>query len=267
MKTYLGIQGYSKAFVKFSCLDEHVRLGQTLWNRFIKIEHTLSLKDEPVFAILKQRTSEWRSEIAKKALVAVNCFFTQYEELTTPEGCALYVAWAAPQNKFDTDKNGRRIIIPPKVYPYMWKEAIETAPGSFETKGAFRHPCIIETFAYFMETISQVPKEVQEKQGYFPIAALALCTAAVERAFKFYKTGKLVIPHKRSARKFSKHLWGFATGEIIRATRKLSPKQWGKLKELTMEYTEGIMGQSEEFMCEKAGVRTGRALCIEEDSD
>ncbi|KAF8414531.1 hypothetical protein L210DRAFT_3658971 [Boletus edulis BED1] len=79
---------------------EHVRLGQTLWNRFIKIEHTLSLKDEPVFAILKQRTSEWRSEIAKKALVAVNCFFTQYEELTTPEGCALYVAWAAPQNKF-----------------------------------------------------------------------------------------------------------------------------------------------------------------------
>ncbi|KAG6369958.1 hypothetical protein JVT61DRAFT_12589 [Boletus reticuloceps] len=170
------------------------------------------------------------------------------------------------QNKFGTDGKGKKIIIFPKVYPYMWKEAIET-PGSFETKGVFCHPCIIATFAYFMGTISLVPKEVQDRQGHSPIGALALCTAAVERALRFYQTGKLVIPPKRSARKFSKCLWGFATGEIVRATSKLSPKQWGKLKELTMECTEEVLGQSKELMCERAGVRTGRALCIERDSD
>jgi hypothetical protein len=43
---------------------------------------------------LKQRTCEWRGEIAKKALIAVHIFFSDYKELISSEARAEYVAWA-----------------------------------------------------------------------------------------------------------------------------------------------------------------------------
>lgn len=139
-----------------------------------------------------------------------------------------------------------------------------------------------------MTTISNVPPDVQSKWPH-PSAGLAICTVAVsfilfylivtvygilpdimfqvERAFRFWKTGHLVIPSKRSSRKFSKNLWGFATGELIRSTKCLTDKQWKKLKTLAMDCLEGTVGVTEEVLCVRAKVSTGRAFCFEHDSE
>jgi hypothetical protein len=78
---------------------------------------------------LKQRICEWRGEIAKKALLAVEHFFAQHEELTTPEGRVAYIAWAVPKNQFTVGRYGKKTIIPPGVYPYMWEEVNESESG------------------------------------------------------------------------------------------------------------------------------------------
>lgn len=133
-----------------------------------------------------------------------------------------------------------------------------------------------------MTTIANIP--VDSQAGWAPPAAgLAICTIAVsyfiivtlwsnyffevERAFRYWKTGHLVIPSKRVSRKFSKNHWGFATGEIIRSTECLTSKQWKKLKALAMECMEGLIGVPEEVMCVRAKVSTGRAYCVEDDSE
>ncbi|KAF8432345.1 hypothetical protein L210DRAFT_985816 [Boletus edulis BED1] len=86
------LPGYPASYWKFrdnvlprwytyvTCLDDpwdllhpvHVELAQRLWDKYVKVPHTVALVDEPVFALLKQRTSEWRSQIAKKAILAVH---------------------------------------------------------------------------------------------------------------------------------------------------------------------------------------------------
>lgn len=92
------------------------------------------------------------------------------------------------------------------------------------------------------------------------------CFFKIERAFKYWETGELVLPSKK-ARKFSKKLWGFATGEVTRAAGHFTEKQWDKLKALAMDNMGDMMERGEEVYCEKAKVSTGRAHCVEEDSD
>ncbi|KAF8432346.1 hypothetical protein L210DRAFT_869453, partial [Boletus edulis BED1] len=89
----------------------------------------------------------------------------------------------------------------------------------------------------------------------------------VERAFKLWGTGELVIPANKTHRKFSKRLWGFATGEVVRSAANLSQKQWEKLKGMAKECMHHLTDQCEELICERVGVSTGRTLCFEEDSD
>ncbi|KAF8137038.1 hypothetical protein EV363DRAFT_1394616 [Boletus edulis] len=189
-----------------TCLDDpwdllhpvHVELTQRLWDKYVKVPHT-------------------RSQIAKKAILAVHCFFTEYEELQTLEGCATYVAW----KKFH--KKG---------------------------KGAFHHLCIIRTLAYLFETVAQVPSDRLENRELK--GGLALCTVAVERAFKLWRTGELVIPTNKTHRK---------------SAANLSQKQWEKLKGMAKECMHHLTDQCEELICERVGVSTGRTLCFEEDSD
>lgn len=85
---------------------------------------------------LKQRVCEWRGEIAKKALQAVERFFGEHQELTTPEGRATYVAWAVPENHFTLNRVGVKIIVPPEVYPYMW-EIVEMKSGKLVSVSSF----------------------------------------------------------------------------------------------------------------------------------
>lgn len=97
---------------------------------------------------LKQRVCEWRSEIAKRALLAVEHFFSDYEELATEEARAAYIEWAVPKNEYRIDKMGVRVIVPPTIYPYMWMQVIETESGSSVSVhflGMMRCGCVYET--------------------------------------------------------------------------------------------------------------------------
>jgi hypothetical protein len=76
-----------------------------------------------------------------------------------------------------------------------------------------------------------------------------------------------VTPSQRSARKFFKCLWGFVFSEIIIAIEYLTEKQWKKIRVLAIDQIGGLPEQNEEMICQKAGVRTGRAFCVEDDSE
>ncbi|KAG8214418.1 hypothetical protein J3R82DRAFT_9425 [Butyriboletus roseoflavus] len=226
----------------------HIQLAQQLWYKYVR---------------LKQRVCEWRKDIAKKALLAVKHFFDSYE--STTEARAEYVSWAVPTSKLTLDKKGRKIIIPPAVYPYMWREVIENESGSMTTRSAFCHPCILQTFAHVLETMRKVPAETQTHRN--PVAGLSLSTIAVERAFKYWKTGDFVVPSQKSTGKFSKQAWRFPFNEVLKATNHLTEKQWKKIRELAEEQLEGLIEQTKELLCEKSGIITGRAFCFENDSD
>lgn len=130
---------------------DHVVFAQQLWSRYVPVKHQLGIRNEPVFAIvskdscfvmiltmavkMKQRACEWRGEIAKKALLAVEHFFGQHTELESPEGRAAYVAWAVPENQFIVDR-GQKTIIPPGIYPYMWEDVGESEAGDLVRLGA-----------------------------------------------------------------------------------------------------------------------------------
>lgn len=62
-------------------------------------------------------------------MIAIEHFFADHEELTTAEGREIYVGWAVPDNHFGIDRLGRKKIIPPEVYPYMWKQVVEMESG------------------------------------------------------------------------------------------------------------------------------------------
>ena len=78
----------------------HVLFAQKLWNKtFLKINCTVTLRNDPIFALvcllstlwllltlleIKQHTYDWQSDIAARALQAVEAFFNWYKELDSP---------------------------------------------------------------------------------------------------------------------------------------------------------------------------------------
>jgi len=59
--------------------------------------------------------------------------------------------------------------------------------------------------------------------GHFPITALALCVAAVERAIQTYRTGRFV----KSADSFCEEKWGDATQSYVKViAEKVTADNW-----------------------------------------
>ncbi|KIM68550.1 hypothetical protein SCLCIDRAFT_105605 [Scleroderma citrinum Foug A] len=76
----------------------HVLFAQKLWNKtFPKINCMITLRNNPIFALIKQHTYDWQSDIATCALQAVEAFFNQYKELDSPVERADYVKWTVPK--------------------------------------------------------------------------------------------------------------------------------------------------------------------------
>ena len=57
---------------------------------------------------IKQHTYDWQSDIATRALQAVEAFFNWYKELDSPAEQADYVKWAVPEVIEVVDARGRR---------------------------------------------------------------------------------------------------------------------------------------------------------------
>lgn len=74
---------------------------------------------------MKQKTYDWRGDLAEAAQKAVNSFFEKFEQFVIPQNRADYVKWAVPLPEEGIDSNGRKYPILPDIYPYMWKRMDE----------------------------------------------------------------------------------------------------------------------------------------------
>ena len=53
---------------------------------------------------------------------AVAAFFDHYVKLNTPAARCAYVTWAIPEPDVKVDAKGQKVLIPPPIYPYMWRD-------------------------------------------------------------------------------------------------------------------------------------------------
>ena len=120
----------------------------------------------------------------------------------------------------------------------------------------------------------------REKPGRLPRGALALATVAVsllclvylmtatnvwqaKKAFQAYSTRDYVPPPK-AHRRFSQHVWGFATNAVMESIDHLTAKQWKK----TFAWAEEFKGAYHplptlDAMVAQMRYPSGRAKCIE----
>ncbi|KAI6107307.1 hypothetical protein EDD16DRAFT_1523351 [Pisolithus croceorrhizus] len=261
----------------------HVAHVQKLWaETFPNIKCTVALRNDPIFALVhplafylvtiliisevKQHTYDWRSELATRALKAVEAFFDRYEEVDTTKARAAYVAWAVPEVTEIVDAHGRVKPVAPSLFPYMW-ERVEEGPDGPIPKGAFQHDCILDTFAFYLESTSVIKPSVRENPACFPQCALTLATIAVERAFRAWSTGQYV-PLPKAQQRFSQALWGYATNKVMESVDCLSAKQWKRILLGAEKYVGAYRPQPTlDVLVAKLRKPSGRATCFEPDSE
>ncbi|KAI6141369.1 hypothetical protein EDD17DRAFT_1516148 [Pisolithus thermaeus] len=184
--------------------------------------HSLTCKvpsmEQPTIMLWKQ---------TRRILRAVKAFFDWYEEVDTTEARAAYVAWAVLEVTEIVDAHGCMKPVAPSLFPYMW-ERVDEGPDSPIPKGTFQHDCILDTFAFYLESTSIIKSSARENPACFPQCALTLATIAVERAFLVWSMGQYV-PLPKAQQRFSQALWGYGTNEVMKSVDCLSAKQWKRI--------------------------------------
>ena len=64
-----------------------------------------------------------------RAEKAIQAFFNRYVELDTPAARRNYVVWAVPALEEKVDARGRKVLVPPPIYPYMWQDVQDGSNG------------------------------------------------------------------------------------------------------------------------------------------
>ncbi|KIM63095.1 hypothetical protein SCLCIDRAFT_24482 [Scleroderma citrinum Foug A] len=181
----------------------YVTYVQGLWDcTFPKIKCVVALQNEPIFTLVKQRTYDWRRDLVARAVKAVKAFFDWYTDFETPKARAAYVKWAVPEVVEVVNACGRKKPVPPSLFPYMWGTVDESDPDNPVPKGAFLHPCILDTFAFYLESTRVIKPHVIGRSSGFPHGALALATVAMKVQLKAHS--KVVIAHKWLPHEMSK---------------------------------------------------------------
>ncbi|KIM57140.1 hypothetical protein SCLCIDRAFT_131116 [Scleroderma citrinum Foug A] len=131
-------------------------------------------------------------------------------------------------------------------------------------KGAFQHECILDTFAFYLESTHVIMESVRERPECFPCGALSLATVAVSYS---WSTGQYV-PLPKSQQRFSQNNWGYATNEVMESVDCLTPKQWKKIFLGAQKYV-GAYHPNPTMDVVAARMRhpSGRAKCFEPDSE
>ncbi|KIK73528.1 hypothetical protein PAXRUDRAFT_178187, partial [Paxillus rubicundulus Ve08.2h10] len=247
-------------------IADTITYAQKLWDANIpKIKHMVRYKNDP----LKQHIYNWQSGFAAWAEKAVAMFFDRYPVFDEFKDHATYVEWTVPKPTEEVDDHSCAVLVPPLDYPYMWDEYEDKDPNNLVRKGAFMHECILDTFAFYLETIAHLLASQRcSSYGRWPHAALALATVAVERAFGQWSTG-FFLPLPKGECKFSNKFWGYATNEVMESVDQISKKKWEKICEAAKEYV-GAHGakQSKGALCARSGAHSsGRALVYESDTE
>ncbi|KAH7906365.1 hypothetical protein BJ138DRAFT_1016343 [Hygrophoropsis aurantiaca] len=96
-------------------LSNLLPVAQNLWNKVFPDCPQDITKDGKIYALLMQRTYEWRSGFSGRAIKAVESYFERYpEQYSDPRDRGDYAEWAAPVIADDDTVTNM---------PYMWKEA------------------------------------------------------------------------------------------------------------------------------------------------
>ncbi|KAI6009052.1 hypothetical protein EDC04DRAFT_2610771 [Pisolithus marmoratus] len=255
-----------------------VRCLPATMDHFFDIPHTVNIHNEPIFTL---HSYDWRGDLADRAGKAVEAFFNKYQELTTSESRAQYIAWACPEPTAVVNSQGWKVLFPLELLPYMWQMVNDTDPKNIVhpqfrtflglitlkvTSGLFLHECILDTFAHFLETTHTVSNQI--KSWKRPVGALALATIAVERMFRQWKTAYYEVPPQKALHKFSYTIWGFASNEVMTAIEKVTEKKWKKIFNGAEDYIGAHKPLATvEVTCSQMGFVSGRATCFEQDSE
>ncbi|KAG1784531.1 uncharacterized protein HD556DRAFT_1451687 [Suillus plorans] len=246
-------------------IADRVPDAQRLWDRcFTGHSHTLQKKNDLVFFLIKQCTYDWRSMFATCGEKAVTAFISrQVTGFDTPVEIEAYVEWAVPQTQAFHDDEGRGNA--PPILPFMWANVDESDSENPIGKGPFQHETILDTFAFYLESIAAIPDGLWKTSS--PKAALALATVAVERAWKQWATGELV--QDSFDDKFSSAMWNLPTQEVLESIDKLKPRTWTKILEGAAHFIGAHKPKSiRAQQCYTGGAGlSGRALCYESESE
>ncbi|THH10641.1 hypothetical protein EW146_g8309 [Bondarzewia mesenterica] len=222
--------------------------AQLLWNQvFPDINWVVKLKGEPVFGVntnqIIKRIYQWHVSFSTDALEAVDKFFNAHiDTLLTADERAAFTAYAAPQEDA-------------AVIPFIWGDIDQDPMGEHETH---------------FQIIQAIPK--RDKVQANPIGAVAMASAAAERALSLWRTGVFVKPKLTVDGHFSKRNWGQNTEEYVGALKSKTENGWRKLTAHAIEILEDegrpirISPQGNEY-ASGSGARLMRANCVDVDSE
>ncbi|KAI0341271.1 hypothetical protein BDW22DRAFT_1430390 [Trametopsis cervina] len=159
---------------------------------------------EACYDVAMQRVYEWRSGIAKAAITAVAEFFENNKEnLPTPDHRAEHV---------------RRQLGPGLPFRYAHVEIHSEEQPIY--RGLFQSTLVIQTLAYHFGSSGHLTP-----YNDFPFGALALVTAAVERALCAWDSGDFQKPTKN----FSQETFGRRTCSYLKTIIDLKETTWTKI--------------------------------------
>ncbi|KAG1844250.1 hypothetical protein C8R48DRAFT_678462 [Suillus tomentosus] len=141
-----------------------------------------------------------------------------------------------------------------------------SARGTEDCRGAFEDACILDVFALYLENVHNLPKEFRRQS--MPKGALAIATAAVERAWKMWSTGTYVKPKRAAHSQFAEGLWNDRTALVMESLDKASRRKWKKIFKGAKAFIDAHKKwPSRRAQAQRNGMGTnGRAACIKGDS-
>ncbi|KAI0360031.1 hypothetical protein OH77DRAFT_1517593 [Trametes cingulata] len=189
-------------------------------------EFTVEVR-QPFYELAKQKLSDYRNDVAAKAVDVVFDFMQSRRFRNSPESRREWVAWALSDEE---------------RYPFRYAKVIATDDG-WKRSGFYQGKLVVKTLSYHVKRIQKRADQIRDH----PCNALALATTAVERALKMWETGEYRPPKPRSDEsKFSDKLWGRTAQEYMGSIINLSDEQWEKILKLAELHLRGLITDSED---------------------
>ncbi|KAJ7025937.1 hypothetical protein C8F04DRAFT_1268656 [Mycena alexandri] len=170
--------------------------------------------DDAVYGVAASAIRTWRSETGKYAI-------SYFDDL-----------FAKRMEELGEDAAGRKAFVAEELHDMSFVYADPVAK-----RGAYRSQAVSYVYARHLRIVSVVPAEDRRKQK----GALALTTAAVERALTIWKPGSKITqgvkrPGKKAAHRFVADPWATRAGTYLKVIAGLSDSKWAEINALADEW-------------------------------
>ncbi|THG98863.1 hypothetical protein EW026_g3381 [Hermanssonia centrifuga] len=240
---------------------EEIDALQQSWSTWFPKHKELVTPSMAIYKVAAQRLYEWRSNVGKRGIAAVQ--------------------WLWKDRKLDTEEERSDYVsthLKPRYYCMYWDNT--------NGKGAFQAEVLMRTFAVYLGKCDHTTGSLINFG--LPVGGLAMCAAAVERGLLLYQTGRLMTEQEQDAdvqsaldegegdlaeslrdfysrlRTFSEGGWSTATHNYVKVILKLDEKQWGRIIRAGMKHVK----QSKTLMkLQEDEAEDDRALMIVDNDD